>query len=109
MAQTAIYDGAFIAENLERLVSNKELATYKAKKPIYVFAAGPNWSAVQWGHFEFYGRIGNWIKRLAVLVGFHDYEPWQIATHRFIEEYESEEVCQICSSKANIDAERRKV
>ena len=109
MAQTAIYDGAFVAQNIERLVSGGEMEPYRSKKPIYVYAAGANWSAIQWGPFKFYGRIGSSIKKLAALVGFHDYEPWQIATHRFIEEYESEEVCQICSSRANIDAEQRKL
>ena len=109
LAQTAIYDGEFVANNLARMVESQELVPYKTKKPIFVFAAGSNWSAVQWGPFKFYGRIGSWLKKLADLVGFHDYEPWQIATHRFIEEYETEEVCQICSSKANIDAEQRKL
>jgi NADH dehydrogenase len=109
MAETAVRDGEFIAENLERLVTQRDMKPYRAKKPIYVFAAGPNWSAVQWGYFKFYGRIGSWLKKLADLVGFHDYEPWEIATHRLIEEYESEEACQVCSSKANIDAARRKL
>jgi NADH dehydrogenase len=31
MAQTAIYDGNFVAENIERIANKKELVPYKAK------------------------------------------------------------------------------
>ncbi len=96
MAQTAIYDGKFVSENIKRFATKKEVIPYKAKKPIYVFAAGKNWSAVKWGPLEIYGRIGSWIRRFADLVGFHDYEPWQLATGKLIEEYESEDSCPVC-------------
>jgi NADH dehydrogenase len=99
LAQTAIYDGSFVADNLIRVVSKKEALPYKAKKPIYVFAAGENWAAVEWGPFEFYGKIGSWLRKLADLSGFHDYEPWKMATELLIEEYESEETCDICNKK----------
>ncbi len=99
MAQTAIYDGNFVAENITRIANKKELVPYRAKRPIYVFAAGKTWSAVRWGHVEFYGRIGSFVRRFADLVGFHDYEPWKIATSKLIEEYETEDDCPLCDSR----------
>jgi NADH dehydrogenase len=106
MAQTAIYDGNFVAHNIERLAENKEVIPYKAKRPIYVFAAGKNWAAVRWGHLEFYGRIGSLIRRLADLAGFHDYEPWKLATSKFIEEYEDEDDCPHCEKKSIKDTKK---
>jgi NADH dehydrogenase len=102
MAQTAIYDGDYVAQNLIRLANRQMVHPYIPKKPIYVFAAGAKWAAVQWGPFEFYGRIGSWLKRLSDFIGFNDFEPWKIAFERSIEEFQSEESCPICSSKANI-------
>jgi NADH dehydrogenase len=98
MAQTAIHDGVFVADNLTRISKRLDPKPYLAKKPIYVYAVGPNWSAVEWAGVSFYGRVGAWLRKASDLIGFHDYEPWKLATERFIDEYENEESCPVCAS-----------
>ncbi|MBA3758020.1 FAD-dependent oxidoreductase [Candidatus Saccharibacteria bacterium] len=97
MAQTALYDGHYVAENLIRLADNDEPQPYHAKKPIYVMPAGPEWAAVLWGKFRLYGRLGWALRRLADLIAYHDYEPWNLAVMRFAAEAEKEESCPQCA------------
>lgn len=97
MAQTALHDGKFVAQNLRRLASKQEPEPYVAKKPIYVFPAGHHWAAVLWGNIRIYGKLGWLLRSLADLVAYHDYEPWQLAGRRWIAEDDQEESCPICS------------
>jgi NADH dehydrogenase len=97
MAQTALYDGVYVARNLMRLADNQEPKPYIAKKPIYVMPAGPKWAAVLWGKFRIYGRVGWWLRRAADLIAYHDYEPWQLAGRRFLAEGDQEEFCPLCT------------
>lgn len=96
MAQTAIYDGSFVARNLIRLADNKEPRPYHPKKPIYVMPAGHKWAAVLWGKFRIYGRVGWWLRRAADWLAFHDFVPWLIATGHWLADYEDEEFCPYC-------------
>ncbi len=98
-AQVALGDGVFVAHNLMRLANKLEPVPYKAKKPIYVMPAGPKWAAVLWGNFRIYGRIGWWLRRVADLIAYHDYEPWQMATRRWAAEGEEESMCPQCGGK----------
>jgi NADH:ubiquinone reductase (H+-translocating) len=101
MAQVALSDGKYVAGNLIRLANELEPVPYKAKKPIYVLPAGPKWAAVLWGPVQIYGRPGWWLRRLADLVAYHDYEPWQLAAKRWIAEADEEEPCIHCGDKFN--------
>lgn len=96
MAQTALYDGVYIANNLIRLADNQPPAPYEAKKPIYVLPAGPEWAAVVWGRFHLYGRLGWMLRRAADFLAYHDYEPWFRATKHWIAKYKSEDLCDYC-------------
>lgn len=98
MAQTALYDGVFVAHNLMRLASKLDPIPYRAKKPIYVFPAGHHWSAVLWGSVRIYGRLGWLLRSAADLVAYHDYEPWLMATKRWIALDDDEETCHICNT-----------
>ncbi len=97
MAQTALYDGHFVANNIKRIADNTEPVPYKAKKPIYVLPAGPNYAAVLWGPVRIYGRLGWLLRRAADLVAYHDYEPWALATKRWLKEDAEEEPCMHCA------------
>lgn len=97
MAQTALIDGGYMAGHLKRLVASSDPKPYVAKKPIYVFPVGPRWAAVLWGKIRLYGWPGYVLRRLADLIAYHDYEPWQLATKRWMAEDDSEESCPICS------------
>ncbi len=96
LAQTALYDGKFVAENLIRQMNRADGVPYHAKKPIYVFPAGENWAAVLWGKFRLYGRLGWMLRKAADLRAYHDYEPWQMASRRWIAEAEYEDNCPTC-------------
>jgi NADH:ubiquinone reductase (H+-translocating) len=97
MAQTALHDGIFVAQNLIRKINNQEPIPYKAKKPIYVLPAGPRYAAVLWGPVRIYGFLGWVLRRLADLVAYHDYEPWYMATKRWMKESYEEESCPYCA------------
>jgi len=97
MAQTALYDANFVAENLKNQMADRELKVYKPKRPIYVTPAGPNWAAVQWGNVHLYGWVGSVLRDAADLRGFHDYEPWWKASELWVEENQEEKSCPICS------------
>ncbi len=99
LAQVALGDGMFVAQNLIRLANKIDPVPYTAKKPIYVMPAGPKWAAVLWGKLRIYGRMGWWLRRLADLVAYHDYEPWQMAAKRWAAEGTEESLCHVCGGK----------
>jgi len=96
MAQTALYDAKFVAENLKRQARGKSPHDYKAKKPVYVTAVGPRWAAVLWGGVHLYGWIGSLLRSSADLSGYHDYEPWWTASKHWLAEIEGDKNCEIC-------------
>ena len=97
MAQTALYDGKYIAQNLKRLVSKQSPKPYKAKRPIYVMPAGHKWAAVSWGPVTFFGRPGWWLRRLADFVAYKDYTSWKMTFSRFAAENDKKEFCPECA------------
>lgn len=99
MAQTAIVDGQFVANNLIRRLDGKDLKSYKTKRPITVIPAGPHWAAVVWGKLKFYGLFGWMIRESADLVGFKDLENWNSALKQWASEFGSQEECPTCASK----------
>lgn len=99
MAQTALYDGAFVGKNLLRAAKGKLVKPYVPKRPIYVFPVGPYWAAVLWGKTQIYGKVGYVLRSLADLVGFSDYEPWWRAASQWTTEFMSEEDCPTCAKR----------
>lgn len=70
MAQTAIYDGKFVADVIASKLSGRKPRKYYPKKPAYVVPIGSGWAAAIIGRFTFYGRIGWWIRLIADLLFF---------------------------------------
>ncbi len=103
MAQTALHDGKFVADNLKRHAAGKAPLAYKPKKPVYITPAGKNWAVVVWGRLHFYGRLGWWLRRAADWIGYRDVEPWWKATDRLIADRLREDNCLICATKVNAD------
>ncbi|OGL37616.1 hypothetical protein A3E49_02780 [Candidatus Saccharibacteria bacterium RIFCSPHIGHO2_12_FULL_49_19] len=99
MAQTALYDGIYVAGYLKKRAAGKEPKAYEPKRPIYVTPVGPQWAAVSWGKREFFGFIGWLMRRLADLRAYHDYQPWWKASKHWMAFTEGEESCPICSKK----------
>lgn len=82
LAQTALRDAMSVAHNIVRQAKGQAPVPYKPKKPIYVYPVGKRWAAVEWGPFAFYGILGWLLREAADWVGYHDLEPWWIATAR---------------------------
>jgi NADH dehydrogenase len=98
MAQTALRDGVFVAHNLRRRASGKNFKSYTAKQPITVIPAGPHWAAVVWRKLQLNGWIGYLLREGADLIGFHDLEPWPVATKQFLTEFSSQDNCEVCAA-----------
>ncbi|MGH7157115.1 MAG: NAD(P)/FAD-dependent oxidoreductase [Candidatus Saccharimonadales bacterium] len=101
MAQTALYDAAFLARNLARQVDGKRPHPYRPKKPIYVTPAGEQWAAVLWNKVHIYGWMGWLLRSAADFAGYHDYEPWWTASKHWLAEYETEDSCPICAGTSS--------
>ncbi len=99
MAQTALYDGKFVAANLQRILGNQDPHPYRAKKPVYVLPAGPRWAAVLWGKVRINGRLGWTLRSFADLMLYRDYLPWTLAVKRWRSLDDSEDFCKSCGGE----------
>ncbi len=69
-AQTAFYDGAYLARVIQAVVTERAFPFYKPGRPVNAIPAGPQWAAVLFLGSHFYGRIGWWLRRIADLESF---------------------------------------
>ncbi|OGL29481.1 hypothetical protein A3D14_02440 [Candidatus Saccharibacteria bacterium RIFCSPHIGHO2_02_FULL_47_12] len=99
LAQTALWDGLYVAKHLIQLADNHQPKPYEPRKPVYVVPAGPKWAAVLWGKVRIYGWVGWWLRRAADLLGYHHLEPWWKASQQWMEENVTEEECPHCLAK----------
>lgn len=97
MAQTALYDGIFVGENLVRQAQGLLMRRYVPKQPIYVIPVGAGWASVLWGKRQFFGWFGWILRTLADWRGFRDYEPWWKASEQLMTSFETEEDCPVCA------------
>lgn len=97
MAQTALHDGKFVAENLFRLSRGQAAIGYKAEEPIYVTPAGPRWAAVKWGKFEIFGWLGWILRKAGDFRGYKDYEPWWPAAKHWFDDNAFVPTCPVCA------------
>jgi len=97
LAQTALHDGEFVAQNLRRQADGKGSKSYVAKQPVTVIPAGPHWAAVCWGSLRIYGWLGWTLREAADLVGFHDLEPWHLAAKQWLSEFATQDDCVVCA------------
>jgi NADH dehydrogenase len=102
LAQTAIRDGEFVAENLKRRAAGKTFESYNAKEPITVIPAGPKWAAVTWGKLRLYGWLGWVLREAADFIGFRDLENWVPASKQFLTELTTQNDCPICAVSDSI-------
>lgn len=79
MAQTAIYDGAFVAKNLIRNSTGKSNKLYVPHRPIYAIPVGRDYSVLQWGSVVLRGKIAWMLRRLADFRLFASFEPYRKA------------------------------
>ena len=101
MAQTALYDGVFVAINLKRRASGKLMRSYVAKRPVTIIPVGEHWAAMIWGKLRIYGWLGWILREAADLIGFHDIEPWNLATKQWLSEFSDQDDCIVCAIAEN--------
>lgn len=97
MAQTAVLDGMFVAENIKREASGKDFKPYKPKKPIYATPVGHGWAAVLWGKIEIFGMFGWILRKAADAKAFSELQPALQATRQWFTEFGEQEDCSVCN------------
>jgi NADH dehydrogenase len=75
LAQTALHDAVFVADNFRRRHANRRLKKYKAVMPPVVIPVGENWSAFEWRFLRMYGWPASLLRRAADIIGYHDVLP----------------------------------
>ena len=104
MAQTALHDGHFVAQNIIHEVSGDQPKEYVPKRPISVIPVGPHWASVEWGRYHFSGFAGWVLRSLADLLGFHDLQSWPKAGEQWMQSLSEEELdCPECTKKTSPD------
>lgn len=101
LAQTALWDGKFVARNLKRKASGWRLRSYEAKPVVTVIPCGPHWAAVVWGHLRMYGWIGWFLREAADMKGFRALESWKGATKQWYTEFTRDDDCDVCIAGQN--------
>lgn len=75
LAQTALHDAMFVANNVKRRQDGKRLKKYKVVKPPVVVPVGENWAVFEWYGLRLSGWLASLIRRAADVVGYHDVMP----------------------------------
>ncbi|MCA9342656.1 NAD(P)/FAD-dependent oxidoreductase [Candidatus Saccharibacteria bacterium] len=83
MAQTALYDAVFVANNLVREHKGKKLKSYEPKRPIYAVPVGPKWAVLQTDKSQLSGARAWLLRRRADLDIFKNFEPYKRAVKRW--------------------------
>ncbi len=79
MAQTALYDANFVANNIVREFEGKKKKLYVPHRPIYAIPVGRHWAIMQWGTIILWARPAWYARRLADLRLFLNFEPYKKA------------------------------
>lgn len=75
LAQTALHDAIFVADNMKRRKERQPLEEYKAVMPPVVVPVGDNWAVFEWHGVVVSGWIASLIRRIADFIGYHDVLP----------------------------------
>lgn len=75
LAQTALHDAIFVANNLKRQQRGQKPEKYKAVKPPVVVPVGHGWAVFEWHGIVISGRLASMLRRVADFVGYRDILP----------------------------------
>lgn len=96
LAQTAIYDGIFVAKAIKSEAHKQLLPVYKPKKQPVVIPVGDNWAILEYGPFRITGFLAALVRKAADLIGYMDFFPAQKAFQLWTAEGFHEEDCSAC-------------
>ena len=98
MAQTALIDAVFVAQNILRQYRGTPQQSYVPVKPVYVFPAGKGWAYVEWGRYRFHGWIGWLLREAGDIKGLLDIETPLKAGGQWLKEFQIDDDCETCNS-----------
>ncbi len=75
LAQTALHDALFVANNIWREQNGKQPKKYKAVKPPVVIPVGEDWAILEWRGIRVSGWLGTLLRRAADFIGYNDMLP----------------------------------
>lgn len=96
LAQTAIYDGVYVARAIKAEVGKQPLPVYRPKKNPVVVPAGANWAMLEYGSIRLSGYLASLVRRFADLIGFLDFFSLPTAFRLWLLEEQRDEDCQVC-------------
>lgn len=96
LAQTALHDAIYLANNLKREVKGRTPKRYKPKMPPVVIPVGENWAVFEWGWLRSYGFVASLVRRVADFIGYDDILPLGQALGVWRAQYKTEEDCETC-------------
>ncbi len=98
LAQTAVYDGKFVAKLLSRRRQAKKLPKYRAHTPFSVVPVGANWAIMEYKSFKLWGLPAGMIRKCADLVAYLDLFPLPYALHLWLNGSKNHEYCSVCKN-----------
>lgn len=96
LARTALDDGAFIADHLQRKTTGRPLVSRHPHFPPTGYPIGDDWAYVEWFGIYVTGRIGSWLRRKMELSGYKELLPYDKALAAWRAHYQHEESCELC-------------
>lgn len=97
VAQTALYDGQYAADDIMRRADGKAALPYKPEQPISIIPVGYGWAAIEWGKKTFTGMLGWMLREIADWRNYRSLEPWWNANEQWMTEFGHEEDCPTCT------------
>lgn len=96
LAQTAIYDGIYVARAISAEVHRRPLPEYKPQRRPVVIPVGINWALLEYGPIRLTGFLASTIRRFADLIGFTDFFTIPTAFRLWLLEEQRDEDCPVC-------------
>lgn len=97
LAQTAVRDARYVADQLMRQAHGRKLRPYYQKRPISVIPVGANWAVVEYGKIVFGGWLGGLMRWAADLVAYSDIMPFSQAFNLWRNDRAYEDSCEVCA------------
>jgi NADH dehydrogenase len=98
LAQTAINDADYVAEDIARVYAGRDRPAYAPKAPTSVIPVGDHWAVAEWKGHIMYGFAAYLLRRAADLIGYADIERWPKAIKAWLEDSRVEDGCPVCSA-----------
>lgn len=96
LAQTAIYDGRYVARAIKAELHHAHVPSYKPKMRPIAIPVGENWAILEFGPLRITGFIGALLRKAADLVGYLDFFPITKAVSLWKSEDQLVEECTAC-------------